>query len=199
MRVRASGCSDGAGVLCCRAMAGRCRARRRGCPSTRPGATTRCSASCSTPSAPPPTAPSATTPSVSSAPASPCRTPATPVLRICTRSRTSRQRHLSRLHRKLRAPKAPVLRQRVPTRLRSGNSSDHRITLGVGAVVLIGAGIAAAVVVVRKRRTTAAPLPTTAPASSQADHAARGFTPSSYAPPFPPDNVPPSDRGPGAG
>ncbi|MEW2271801.1 type VII secretion-associated serine protease mycosin [Streptomyces sp. SID685] len=79
----------------------------------------------------------------------------------------------------------------------SESTSNHWITLGVGAVALLGVGIAAAIAV-RKRRTTTAPLPMTAPTSGQAHYAARGFTPSSYAPPVPPDNVPPSDRGPAA-
>ncbi|KOV70734.1 type VII secretion-associated serine protease mycosin [Streptomyces sp. MMG1121] len=79
----------------------------------------------------------------------------------------------------------------------SQDSSTSWIVLGVGAVVLLGLGIAVAVVI-RKRRTTAAPFPTTAPTPGQGHYPARGFTPSSYGPPVPPDNRPPSDRGPGA-
>ncbi|MEU6506906.1 type VII secretion-associated serine protease mycosin [Streptomyces sp. NPDC046942] len=79
----------------------------------------------------------------------------------------------------------------------SQDSNTPWIALGVAAVALLGVGIAVAVVV-RKRRTTASPLPTTAPAPGQGRYPARGFTPSSYGPPVPPDNLPPSDRGPGA-
>lgn len=79
----------------------------------------------------------------------------------------------------------------------SPDSSTPWMALGVGAVVLLGVGIAVAIVV-RKHRTTAAPLPTTVPPPGQALYTAQGFTPSPYTPPVPPNNVPPSDREPGA-
>ncbi|WP_225098675.1 type VII secretion-associated serine protease mycosin [Streptomyces sp. CoH27] len=79
----------------------------------------------------------------------------------------------------------------------ASQDSTPWIALGVGAVVIPGVGIAVAAVV-RKRRTTAAPLPTPAPTSGQGHYPARGFTPSPYGPPVQPDNLPPSDRGPGA-
>ncbi|MGX5188317.1 type VII secretion-associated serine protease mycosin [Streptomyces avermitilis] len=78
----------------------------------------------------------------------------------------------------------------------SKDGSTPWVTLGIGAVALLGAAIAVSCVV-RRRRTPAAALPTSAPAAGQFPYAATGFTPPSYAPPGTSDSVP-SDRGPGS-